>query len=474
MNLASTPALHRPLTVPLSSVRSPPSFERLYQDQADFTSRVLRHLGVRPQQVEDAAQEVWVAVHRRLADFEGRSSAKTWLFGISANVARNYRRGYRRHPPAAPLPEQLPGPGLSPDAQSERRQAAHLVQLYLDTLDETRRTLFIAHLLEGLPVAEAAAAAGVPPGVAANRIRALWRGFQRWLKRRAETEQGGAPHTALGGLALLPGWSVEELVREAALSPAFGPELASGSPAGLEGAAAAPAAAEAIVSKAMAGAAAESPALASALGWSASGVKWFAIASVSAAAGGALVGHVQRGAGSEPSGALARPPLARPAVATATPAAPAAPALAAPVQSPQPSATAATPVAAPTALPRAAPPRAKRSHSAQSPRSAAAPLGPTLVALEQAQRALHVGQPKRALAWLDALGPIEAGQPLLLERLTTQALALCGLGRQRDAQKAMQRLATLPQASVYAARLALGCAQNPSPSGAADPAKRKK
>jgi RNA polymerase sigma-70 factor (ECF subfamily) len=42
---------------------------------------------------EDVAQETWIGVLRGLGRFEGRSSFRTWLFGILANQAR--RRGER-------------------------------------------------------------------------------------------------------------------------------------------------------------------------------------------------------------------------------------------------------------------------------------------------------------------------------------------------------------------------------------------
>ena len=69
-----------------------PSFEEVYQQYYNYTSRTLRHMGVPFEDVEDAAQEVWLAVHRQLPLFEGRSSLRTWLFGIVVNVARNRRR----------------------------------------------------------------------------------------------------------------------------------------------------------------------------------------------------------------------------------------------------------------------------------------------------------------------------------------------------------------------------------------------
>jgi RNA polymerase sigma-70 factor (ECF subfamily) len=55
---------------------------------------------------EDVVQETWLTFLGSLERFEGRSSLKTWLFGILMNVARARRRKEER---------QLRAPELDPD-----------------------------------------------------------------------------------------------------------------------------------------------------------------------------------------------------------------------------------------------------------------------------------------------------------------------------------------------------------------------
>ena len=62
-------------TVPFS----PPTFDAVYEGTFELAWRLLRRLGVPESSLDDAAQDVFVTVHRRLGDFEGRSSPKSWV-----------------------------------------------------------------------------------------------------------------------------------------------------------------------------------------------------------------------------------------------------------------------------------------------------------------------------------------------------------------------------------------------------------
>jgi Sigma-70 region 2 len=51
-----------------------------------------RRLGVRPNDIEDVGQEIFVVVHRRLPDLQPDVPIRSWLFGIARRVVANYRR----------------------------------------------------------------------------------------------------------------------------------------------------------------------------------------------------------------------------------------------------------------------------------------------------------------------------------------------------------------------------------------------
>src|SRR5512137_626453 len=83
-------------------------FDRLYEDHLDFVWRAACRLGVDAADADDVAQEVFFIAHRRLHEFEGRASARTWLFRILYHVVQHHFRSHaRKHkhllPASAPL-----------------------------------------------------------------------------------------------------------------------------------------------------------------------------------------------------------------------------------------------------------------------------------------------------------------------------------------------------------------------------------
>lgn len=69
---------------------------------------------------EDAVQETWLTCLRTLDRFEGRSSLKTWIFGILLNVARARRRKESRILPFTSLLRRVAGEGRGPTVDPQR------------------------------------------------------------------------------------------------------------------------------------------------------------------------------------------------------------------------------------------------------------------------------------------------------------------------------------------------------------------
>ena len=78
------------------AARGPHDLAAIFREHAPYVWRVLRRMGVREADVEDVTQEVFVVVHRRLPEFEGRSAMRTWIYGICLRVASDHRRRGKR------------------------------------------------------------------------------------------------------------------------------------------------------------------------------------------------------------------------------------------------------------------------------------------------------------------------------------------------------------------------------------------
>ncbi len=159
------------------------TLERVHSEHFTFIWRSLRGLGVPSHALDDAAQQVLVIVHRRLPEFAGRSTLRTWLFSIAYRVALNHRRAAKRRGASVPLAEDLEQALPGPDTRAEAREALLFVERFLDGLPTEKRALFVLALLEELPAAEVAATFGIPLNTVYSRIRLLREEFRKALVR---------------------------------------------------------------------------------------------------------------------------------------------------------------------------------------------------------------------------------------------------------------------------------------------------
>lgn len=166
-------------------------FDAVYREHVGFVWRSLLGLGVAEAEIEDAAHDVFLVVHRRLAEFAGASALTTWLYSIARGVASNRRRAearrLRRHA-EAPVPELSEGPA----EQVARSQAAAAVERFLAGLPEDQRTVFELFEIEGLRAHEIAGALAVNINTIYTRLRAARQRFAVFVV--ALQDEGGGSH----------------------------------------------------------------------------------------------------------------------------------------------------------------------------------------------------------------------------------------------------------------------------------------
>jgi RNA polymerase sigma-70 factor (ECF subfamily) len=156
----------------------------IFDEHFTYVWRSLRRLGVPEADVDDALQEVFVVVHRKLAEFESRSRMTTWLFGICFRVASEYaRRAHTRHEQASDELPEAPDLAASPEERYQGEEARARLDEVLDQLDPEKRAVFVLYEIDELSAEQIAATVGVPVGTVYSRLKAARQEFERALAR---------------------------------------------------------------------------------------------------------------------------------------------------------------------------------------------------------------------------------------------------------------------------------------------------
>lgn len=154
--------------------------------------RVLRHCGVPDDDLDDAVQETFLVVFRRLPQFEAKASLRTWIYAVAVRVASTRRRARRRELARRERAgAQMHGSSsLDPETELGRAEAAALVDRLLDELDPPKRTVFVLAEIEGVKVPEISKILGVNPRTVHSRLRLARERFSTSLRRVHAREQG--------------------------------------------------------------------------------------------------------------------------------------------------------------------------------------------------------------------------------------------------------------------------------------------
>jgi RNA polymerase sigma-70 factor (ECF subfamily) len=159
------------------------SFDAIYDEHLDFVWRSLRRLGVGAEGLDDAVQEVFLAVHRRLPQFQPRAKVSTWLFSICLKVASDVRRRLRRKPPGELLHTSMVDPALGPHELTAQAQALRELDAVLEELEAEKRAVFVMAEIEQMTAPEIADVLGENLNTVYSRLRAARLEFDRALTR---------------------------------------------------------------------------------------------------------------------------------------------------------------------------------------------------------------------------------------------------------------------------------------------------
>jgi RNA polymerase sigma-70 factor (ECF subfamily) len=135
---------------------------RLYDEHADFVRRAVIRLGGPRSDVDDLVQDVFMVAMRKSASFEGRSTPRTWLYGIAIKVVAAARRRARVREIFGMRAEVDGEVSTTPADLFEHKEESTMLYALLDKIAEKKRTVLILYELEGLSGEQIAEVVGCP------------------------------------------------------------------------------------------------------------------------------------------------------------------------------------------------------------------------------------------------------------------------------------------------------------------------
>jgi RNA polymerase sigma factor (sigma-70 family) len=143
------------------------TFASLYRRHFGFVWSLTAHFGVPPAAREDVAQDVWLAIHRRIDALRPEASSRAWVASIARNVALHLHRAQgrrlRKHAALTVVADMtLPPPSTD---------AIATLEVVLQRMEPAQREVFLLIAVEELSGPEVAAALGIPLNTVYSRLR---------------------------------------------------------------------------------------------------------------------------------------------------------------------------------------------------------------------------------------------------------------------------------------------------------------
>lgn len=130
------------------------AFAALLERHYDLIYRLAFRMLANQQDAEDITQDICVALPKKLSSFKGNSKLTTWLYQVTVNACRDFRRRcvsvQKTHCEYAQISE------IRNDVELKRKQDVELAHQMINTLEDDLRETALLVVAEGLNHAEAA------------------------------------------------------------------------------------------------------------------------------------------------------------------------------------------------------------------------------------------------------------------------------------------------------------------------------
>lgn len=141
--------------------------EALYRKYGDMVVGRCRSLLRNEADAQEAAQEVFLRLHRYQDSFRGEASPSTWLFKITTTTCLNRMRTKRRRPEEM---MEEPPQGVVEDTALTGAALRDIIERTLDLADETTRACVIYHAVDGMTHDEVGELVGLGGAAVRKRI----------------------------------------------------------------------------------------------------------------------------------------------------------------------------------------------------------------------------------------------------------------------------------------------------------------
>jgi RNA polymerase sigma-70 factor, ECF subfamily len=151
-------------------------FEVLMRRYNQRIYRAVRSIVREEAEVEDVMQQAYLSAFRHLGEFKGRSSVATWLTRIAVNAAISRLRIQCRFVTSVPGEDGedamsvWPSTAPDPEQHAIAHEFQHLLEMAVDALPPSYRTVFVLREVEGLSTAETAEVLGLAESAVKTRL----------------------------------------------------------------------------------------------------------------------------------------------------------------------------------------------------------------------------------------------------------------------------------------------------------------
>ena len=159
-----------------------------FQQELAYVYRSFRRLGTSPSEVEDLAQDLFLALRRSWGAYDASRPLRPYLFGFAFRIAAANQRKRKREVAFGIV--EVDDTGLGPEETLQSKQARALVMAALNRIPLPRRAVLVMHELDDVPVSEVASVLSIPLFTVYSRLRKARRELQAGI-RRLQKEAGG-------------------------------------------------------------------------------------------------------------------------------------------------------------------------------------------------------------------------------------------------------------------------------------------